>query len=277
MSQSANPPDVPSSLLTALVRRVVPTGTGTFANQEFWTTLAHIDLKARYRGSLLGPLWLTIATGVMVAGIGVLYGGLFGQDLADYLPYVAISIVVWTLVQGALNEAVVVFTGEGLVLRQVPVPATLFVTRLVYRNVLVLAHNALIIVVVLLIFPPAIDLTALWSLVGLAVVMANLWWCCFVLGVLGARFRDVGPIVASVLQIFFFLTPIIWKVDDLPERGFLVAANPVHHLIEIVRAPLLMDRVPWTSLGFAGLTAVIGLLIAFRLLSWSRTRLVYWL
>lgn len=261
----------------SLFQRIVPTKTGTFALSELWITLAYDDLRNRYRGSFLGPLWLTIATGVLVFGIGLLYGGLFGQSLENYLPYIAVSIVIWTLISTVMTEAAMLFPGEGAVLKQMPVPASLFITRLIYRNILVSAHNFVIIVIVLLIYPPTLGWSALTVPLGFIILIANLWWISVVLSIIGARFRDVPPIVISILQILFFLTPIIWRAEDIPNRMIFIEMNPIYHLIEIVRAPIISGQAPVISLWVCGIAAIVGMWGALHLLAWSRTRLIYWL
>ncbi len=125
-----------------------------------------------------------------------------------------------------------------------PVPASLFITRLIYRNILVFAHNAIILGIVLMAFPQAWDASTLLLPLGLAAVVLNLWWLAVVISIASARFRDIPPIVASLLQILFFLTPVIWRKEDLPGKAILVDFNPFYHLIEIVRAPLLGSAFP---------------------------------
>ena len=61
-------------------------------------TLAWLDIKLKYRGSVLGPFWLTISTGVMVGAMGTLYGTLFHMDLKTYLPFLALSLVLWNAI-----------------------------------------------------------------------------------------------------------------------------------------------------------------------------------
>src|SRR5262249_29901253 len=62
---------------------------------ELWGTLGWHDIRQRYRRSTLGPFWLTISTAVMVATLGFVYAGLFGNSLADYLPHLAVGLIVW--------------------------------------------------------------------------------------------------------------------------------------------------------------------------------------
>lgn len=267
----------PDFRLGGVMRRLAPGGTGIFAHRELWATLAHLDLRNRYRGSFLGPLWLTIATGVLVAGIGLLYGGLFRQPLETYLPYVAVSLVAWTLISSTITEAAVLFPGEGIVLKQLPVPSTIFTIRLVYRNLLAFAHNLIIVAIVYAIYPDDLSATALFVLISFPFLVVNLWWVSVVVSLTAARFRDIPPIVVSALQILFFVSPIVWSAEDLPSRTLFVSFNPLYHLIESVRAPLTEGEVPWTSFGFSVGCALVGSLLALHLLAWARTRLVYWL
>ena len=250
---------------------------GMFPHGELWSTLAHLDLKSRYRGSLLGPFWLTITTGTLIAGIGFLYGGLFNQPLDDYIPYIAVSIVLWTLISGCLTEGSAVYFTEGLILRQLPVPSSIFITRLIYRNILVFAHNVVIVFVVYFLYPPVWHAGLIWVPFGLVVLLVNLWWMCFIIGVLGARFRDFAPIVTSLVQMMFFLTPIIWSAESLPQRAFFINANPFYHLIEVVRGPLIAPGLPWTSIVVAVAMAGVGMTLAYFVAGFTKKKLVYWL
>src|ERR1700704_5709966 len=75
------------------------------ASVHVWPTLAWHEIRLRYRRSVLGPLWLTISTGCLIAGMGPLYGRLFGQELNSYFPHLAVSFVVWILIANLINEA----------------------------------------------------------------------------------------------------------------------------------------------------------------------------
>lgn len=269
--------DLPRQPFLNKLRTALNLGTGTIAHQELWVTLAHVDLRSRYRGSLLGPLWLTIATGILVVGIGLLYGGLLGQPLEFYLPYIAVGIVIWSLISTTLSEATTLFPGEGIILKQLPVPASLFVTRLLYRNVLIFAHNMIIVIIIVMIYPQKLSVALLFIPIGFSVLLINLWWISMIISIIGTRYRDIPPIIQSVLQILFFLTPVLWRAEDLPNRAIFVVSNPFYHLIEIVRAPIIPGIIPWTSFYLCVLSGVAGSFLALYALRWSRTRLIYWL
>src|SRR5690242_4173728 len=107
-----------------------------------WTMLGWQEIRLRYRRSMLGPFWLTISAGVLIGGMGPLYGKLFGQDISTYFPHLAVSYILWMLISALINDSCTVFiTAEGLI-KQVPMPLTVHVFRMIWRNVLIFLHHA---------------------------------------------------------------------------------------------------------------------------------------
>jgi lipopolysaccharide transport system permease protein len=99
-----------------------------------------------------------------------------------------------------------------------------------------------------------------------------------IFGALAVRFRDIPLIVSSIMQIAFFVTPVMWRPDQLTERAqILVVWNPLAAYLDILRQPLLGGSASQNSwLMVAGM--LVGLAIAFVLLyRVVRRRIVYWL
>ncbi len=241
-------------------------------------TLAWLDIRLRYRGSVLGPFWLTLSTAVMVAAMGVLYSALFKMNLHEYLPFLALSLVLWNSYFSALvTDACSCFLqAEGLI-RSIRMPFTLHAIRTVARNVLVLAHNVVVILAVWAIFDAWPGWDGLLALPGLVLWLVDSYALCLLLGTFCARFRDIPPIVGSIMQIAFFVTPIIWKPDLLQGAGALwLPLNPFYSLLEIVRAPLLHEvptAATWVSaLAYSAVLCLGSWLIFARL----RGRLAFW-
>ena len=239
--------------------------------------LGWLDVKLRYRGSILGPFWLTASTAVMVASMGVIYAFLFKMDLRTYLPFLSLSLVLWGFISGLVNESTQCFTLSENTIRAMRMPFTVHAARVVIRNLLVLAHNVVVIVAVFALFRiwPGMALVqilpalALWLLDGMA--------ACILLGALGARYRDIAPIIGSILQMIFFVTPIIWKPDLMRHGRQWLPINPFYDLLEIVRAPLLGStltaNVVWAAVGFSALLCLLSGLVFSQI----RARLAYWI
>ena len=153
----------------------------------------------------LSAISVFFATPIMVGALGYLYAGIFHTDINSYLPFLALSLVLWGFLASVVSESCSAFTESEGIVRAVRMPFFLFAARLLIRNVLVLAHNVLVIAVVYAVFrvwPGRHGLLAvpgllLWGLDSLALVL--------MLGTFCARFRDILPIVASVMQIAFFM------------------------------------------------------------------------
>jgi lipopolysaccharide transport system permease protein len=241
-------------------------------------TLGWLDIKTRYRGSVLGPFWLTLSTAVMVATMGVLYAELFHIKLHDFLPFIALSVVLWNFLSALVLDGCVAFTSSEGTIRSVRMPFFVFAGQNVYRNILILAHNLVVIVVVFAIYRVQPGWTALLALPALLLWLIDAFAATMLLGAFCARFRDVPPIVGSILQIAFWISAVIWKPELLPpaQRAWL-AYNPFYSLFEIVRAPLL-GAVPTTSVWVSALiSSVILCAVAWFGFVRVRSRIAFWI
>ncbi|WP_158602087.1 ABC transporter permease [Pararobbsia silviterrae] len=244
---------------------------------ETWAFLGWHDIRQRYRRSVLGPFWITISTAVLVSGLSVMYAGLFRMTLRDYIPYLASGMITWSFINTVINESCLVFMGSEGSIKNGQMPITSYVLRLVWRNMIVFMHNAVVLVVVVLIFLPFRPLGLLESLLGLVIVGIFLFWVALLVGLLSARFRDIPQIVTNVLQVVFFMTPIMWQASVLKNHIWIAQINPFFYMLELVRNPLLgvdSGGMLWLQVtGVVALTACISFLLFARF----RSRIVYWL
>jgi lipopolysaccharide transport system permease protein len=241
-------------------------------------TLAWLDIRLKYRGSVLGPFWLTISTGAMVAAMGILYAVLFRLELRDYIPYLGLSLVLWGFVGALVSDACGAFTTNQGMIRSVRMPFTLYAARIVVRNLIILGHNAVVVVVanlVLWTWPPA---GVAWlALPGMVLWLAVSLSLALLLGALCARLHDIPPIVANVMQMAFFLSAVIWKPEQLDDRQWMLAFNPFFCLLEVVRGPLFGTPpsllVVGCALGYSAALFAITWLVFARV----RGRIAFWL
>ncbi len=241
-----------------------------------WGLLGWQDIRQRYRRSKIGPFWLTISMGVMVASLGLLYAGLFKIDVATYLPFITLGFIVWGLIASFITDGCSIFIGAESIIKQVNLPLSVHAYRTVWRNLIIFAHNLVIFVFVAIIFSIWPGWAGLLALPGLALLCINGVWVGLLLGLLSARFRDIPQIVASVVQVTFFITPVIWQPQSLPGRAFLIQLNPFYHFLELVRGPLLGQAPGLVSWLVALGVTVAGWLVTlamYRRYSW---RIAYW-
>ena len=244
---------------------------------RLWGSMGWNDVLQRYRRSLLGPFWLTLSMSIMIGMLGVLYAHLFGMEIADFMPYLCLGLLIWSFISTLLNEAGTVFIGSEAYIRQMRLPFTLHVCRFVWRNLIIFAHNAVVYVAIALIFKIALNWSVLLVIPGLLLLLVNGLSIGVLLGMLSARFRDIPQIVTSLTQVLFFVTPIVWKPEMLKERIAFALANPVHHFIELLRAPLLGDIPSALSYGVALAFTLLSVTASVLLLHRFRSRIAYWI
>lgn len=250
---------------------------------ELWLQLGWQDIKQRYRRSTLGPLWITIATGVMALALGLLYSMLFQISVREFLPHVTVGFIVWGFISGCIKDGSNVFIeNEGLI-NQLPSALSVHVYRLVWRQILFFAHNMVIWLILVLVFRLDLGWKALLFVPGFALLVLNGVWVTMLFGIVATRFRDVAPLLEALVQLLFYVTPIVWTTETLKQQGGDVAQrariaelNPLYHYLEIVRAPLIGKDVAayhwWIVLAFT----VVGLLVALVVMRQWRYRVPYW-
>ncbi len=244
---------------------------------EFWTVMGLQGVRRGYRRSLLGPFWLTLSLAVTVTALGLLYGQLFGLPPARYVPHLALGFIAWQFISGVIAGSCSIFVRHKAWIMNDRRPLSLFVFTDVWGNLLEMAHNAPVYVGVALWFGVFAGLAGLQIVPGLALALLNAVWVGLLLGTVCARFRDVPPIVASVMRIAFFMTPVIWIPEMLGARAHLALYNPFTYFVELIRAPLLGQVVPAvTWLLVLGVTAG-GWAAACIVFTRYRARVPYWL
>jgi len=247
------------------------------ARSWIWSALSYQDIKLRYRGSLLGPFWVTLTNLILVVAMGGIYGALFHIQTEIYVPFLMCGLSIWQFISTMATEGCATFTAAADVIQQVPLPFSIQAYRTVYRNLIVLAHNAVIIPFGLVIF----DVPVSWHLFevvpAMLVLCLNGLWISLLLGTISTRFRDIPPIVANFVQVVFFVTPIFWPLAAAGSWASFLALNPVFAAIDVLRSPLLggpPEPASWPILLACTVIGGVGSLAVFIRF---RARIAYWI
>lgn len=241
-------------------------------------SLAWHDVVSRYRGSILGPFWITLSMAVMVLGIGFLYAELQKISLATTLPFVALGIVFWGLISQTVIEGCESFVHASGMLSQTSLPMLTFIWRTVLRNLAALMHHLVIVVGVIAGFGLWRTLDLPLALAGLALVLANISWMCLLTAIISARFRDIPQIVVSVMQFSMFMTPVFWQPGArVGMMDAVLTWNPFFHMLDAIRSPLMGQSPEASTFSVLVGMALGGWALAFGLFTVTRRRIVHYL
>lgn len=249
-------------------------------NWPLWTRLGWLEIRRRYRRTTIGPFWGAISLLVFVFAIGGLGSGLLGRHSQEYMPYLASGMIVWVMLSSNITESCSVFVGGSNLIRQMRFDYSILVYAQLWRNVMTFVHNLPVYLLIFLLFAPEkITLTTLWAIPMMLLLMINCAWITLLLGLFSLRFRDVQPLVQSLVQITMFATPIFWPADRLEGLNRILYAeiNPFYHLITIVRAPLLGELPPVNALIAVTIITIAGWGITYPAFAYFRKRISYWI
>jgi len=212
------------------------------------------DTRARYRRSALGPLWMVIGTGVGVAGLGLLWIILLNHQKDTFT-----------------------FIRNAAVIKNMETPFFVFPLQTLLKNIINFSHNIIVILVVLAIFPPQFGLAQLLIIPGLILTVLNLFWIVSFVALLGTRFRDMEPIISALMPLLFFLSPVLYKPDQLGIAESIAWFNPFSYFIALIRDPIQGEIPPYFVYAGASIMLIPGWFVTLKLFSSKSKKIPLWL
>lgn len=240
--------------------------------------LALTDIRLQYRRSTLGPLWVSATLFAQISVIGLLFSRLFDAESSLYLLHLGTGFIAWTFVVNTLNESTQSLITAGPLIKQVLLPFSVHTMRTMFKNVLLFAHNLVALVPFYFFALDRLNIWMLLALPGFALAVINISWVSIVLAVVSARYRDLPAVISGLLVIAFYVTPILWTVEQLEGTWVkeIVPFNPFFHVVEVFREPLLGQPMPLQSALILCVTAAVGWLVVRGLLAWKSRLIAFW-
>lgn len=243
------------------------------------TMLAWQDILQAYRRSAIGPFWLTLGMAVQIGTIGLVFGLIFQAKVEEYIPFLAVSIILWGLIASTMNDGCQAFISSEHMIKQLTLPYHTYAMRVVAKNLLTSAHNIAIVPLVFVFFVKIPSWTTLLFLPGVIILVMNLYWVVLLFGVISSRFRDFPPIINSLTTVAFYLTPVMWYPELLGNNNFahfLLGLNPLYHFLQIVRLPLLGEIPTLENWIISIAVACAGCFVSLVVYKRSRKMIAYW-
>lgn len=240
---------------------------GIWDARYFWSHLSLSDLRSRWRRSFFGALWSVIQPLGMTVLISVVFGKIFNTDIAEYAPYILSGMVIWEFVTSTAVGGSLAFVQADAYIKQCRHPLAIYTLRTTLANLIVLGLASISLIAwVLAVMPQNFGWSWLAALMIFPILALIAWPMATCLAYVAARFRDVPHALGLLFQALWFVSPVYFeaKLFRGGDLHALVDYNPIYHLLEIVRAPLLRGAWP-TAENFAYCAGAIAALI---LLAW---------
>lgn len=250
----------------------------SLSHWRVWLFLGVQDIKVRFRRSFIGPLWILINLGLFVGAAGLVYGVMFGQDMREFLPFLITGFVLWGFLFSSLTEAGHAFTGSEGYIRQFAFPKQVYLLRALVNYSIILLVGFCAVIPMQIVLGGFSIFGWLMVLPGLALLMLAALAHITISAYLGTRFRDWPHALGGLLQVLFFVTPIMFPVELMQARhlDFVYQYNPLFYLIDIARQPILRATfAPLTYYCAAMAYVVIAWLVAWTIARKFDNRLVF--
>ena len=212
-----------------------------FLNFRYWSYFTLINIKIKYRDSIIGPFWNVISSMILVLALSFGYSSFLNPtDFKNFVYYIALGIFIWIFISNCLNEGTSILEAKKNIILEKKTNIKFFIYELIFLNFIIYLHSFVVIFILLIIAEIHLNFYFLLSIFGLLIILINLIFWINVVMILSPVFKDIKKIIENLLFIIFFSTPIIWSEEIMrPKLKFLLNFNPFYHLISIFRDPLL--------------------------------------
>lgn len=235
------------------------------------------DLKTRYKRSALGPLWVVLGTGIGVVGLGYVWATLLHMNSDQFVPLLSVGLVVWQLVSACFSESSNVLYKHAKIIRNLRAPFLLFPLQLLLKHFFYFLHNLIVIIAVFILFNVPFSWVQLMAIPGLFIVLINMLWIITLLGIFAARYRDVEALIASIMPLLFFLSPVLYRPSDLGIKSKFAWLNPLTYFITLIRDPLQGVFPSFFVYGVSIAMLILGSLLAWRVLIINQNKIAFWM
>ncbi len=261
-----------SSLNSNLLRDLAP----ILTSNETWRALASADIQTKYRRTALGPWWIMISNALFALIVGTVSARFLGADMHSYLPYFVTSMTLWNFISSCLIEGSQTLIYPGGQIKASNLPIAFYVMRMIQRNFIILLHNLLVIPLIWIVLPWSLSWTMIFAVIGVICIYISVSALTLIISVICTRYRDIPPLIQTIVQFAFFVSPIIWMPDQLKGGHIVLQLNPIGHALSLVRDPILGRPVATESWVISfGMTAVCVLLAGY-VYSKYKNRVVFW-
>lgn len=244
---------------------------------RIWLSLSWQEFVSTYRRSIIGVFWVMLSFAAFVFIKLTIFSSLLGaDDVRYYDAYLVIGFFMWVYAQQAIMTAPDTFVSAGGWIRSEALPLSTYIYKMVMREIYNLAFTFAVVVIALIYLQYPVGIEAAYSFLAVLFLLMNAFAIKLLLGIIGARMRDLSHLVKAIMLPMMFLTPIFWLPSQMPDLMKVLWWNPLFHAIEIFRAPILDKTFPTESWIFMGVVFAIVASSGFLLFARLRQRIVFW-
>ena len=214
-----------------------------FSYPDIWVFYSHKNIILKYRGTILGPFWNVINSIFLISVLSLSYFLFLNPDnFENFIYRLSISVFLWLFISNSLNGFSSLLDDKKNLLSEKKIDLKNFVCENIYTNFIIFLHSFPIILILLFVSDFKFQLSLLFAILGLLIVLINLILIGYLITIMCALYKDVKKILENLIYAFFFATPIIWSENMVSAQiQKILIFNPFYHFIVLFRNPLMND------------------------------------
>lgn len=252
-----------------------------YNSRYFWWHLTLSDLRAKYQRTALGLLWAIIQPLGMTLIFAFVLINIFNQPAQDTILYIYSGLIAWEMIMFGAVSGSMSFLNAAPYMKQFAHPIAIYPLRSALVGFVNFGLAFIGLILWVLIRQPE-NLSLSWFILPISMILlfSVIWPGAIICAIIGTLFRDFSQLITLLLQALWFASPVFFSPQVFINSGigFLVYNNPVYHLLELIRAPILYGIFPSTmDYGYTFLTMLILWGIALYLISHFEKRIILYI
>ncbi len=230
--------------------------------RELFYFFAWRDIKVKYKQTFLGVLWVVLQPVLLMTIFTLLFSRMLGVSSTMPYPLFALSgIVLWTFFSTAVTNSGNSMIQNAPIIKKIYFPRLIIPITAIVTSGIDMIIGILLFVVFIFFYPVDVNILVMlicWPLAALLALFGTIGLGCW-LSALTVKYRDFRFVVPFLIQIGFFLTPVVYQIsfEKFEWVPYLLAANPIYGAIMLLRAPFLSGSLDVTMLSISAVSALL--------------------
>ena len=239
--------------------------------------LALLDIKIRYRNTILGPFWSTLSLGVTLVILGFIWTKVFSINHYEYIPNLYLSYIFWVWISDTLTDSITVFNENKDIVHNYNIPIFFLNFKIVIRNFFIFLHNFPLIFAIFYIYKIELGFNILFFIIPIFLTLTFLFFLSIIISIACSYFDDFKQATLIFIKIFFYITPILWLPEMLGDKQFLLFYNPFFHIIELLKNTLLSPTLLINSFLMVVIMNVLTLIFSIIIYKTLNKKIIHWI
>ncbi|CAM7093307.1 TPA: ABC transporter permease [Escherichia coli] len=235
------------------------------------------QVTLRYRRTMFGFLWTLLNPLLNMAVIATVFSIVMKFQIRDYAIFLFSAVIPWTMFSNIISQCSNSLIANENLFKKIYLPKQIFITASAVSVFIDSLLSTICLFIIAYFFGAKLSLALMFLPVSFAILFIFAYGLGLIFSVVSVFLRDMQYLIGVILQALYFMTPIIYPVDAVPEQyKWVFAWNPMYYFVDLFRDPIYNNQFPPAySLQLCALTAIISLLVGLYVFKVNDKKIIF--